>query len=93
MIINILGLAIIANLFTHWFSPIQSTKNKIIDKINLNSIRTVLTCPKCFGLYLGIIIGYIFLSEVNSFILGAVVSFVSYLIKFTIDKIEYYYES
>ena len=93
MIINILGLAIIANLFTHWFTPIQSIKNKIIGKLNFQPITTTLTCPKCFGLYIGILLGYIIIPQENPFIIGAVVSFVSYIIKFIIDKIEYYYES
>jgi ABC-type uncharacterized transport system permease subunit len=92
MIINIVGLAIIANLFTHWFTPIQSIKNKIIGKINFQPITTVLTCPKCFGLYLGIFHGCVAFTDVNPFIFGAVVSFVSYGIKFIIDKIEHHYE-
>jgi hypothetical protein len=91
--IEIVGLAIISNLFTHWFEPIQSIKSKILSKLNINWITTILTCPKCFGLYTGIIYALIMGIQHNFLMFGAMVSFVSYIIKFIIDKVEYEYQS
>ena len=101
MIIEIIGLAVIANLITHWYTPIQGVKNRLVIFINKESITTILTCPKCFGLYLGLIFsshtfsGSLFTLPFLYYALtfGAVVSFLSYLFKFIINYIEYYYEN
>lgn len=99
--IEIIGLAVIANLITHWYTPIQGIKNRLMLFINKESITTILTCPKCFGLYLGLVYSshtftgdlftLTFLAHALTF--GAVVSFLSYLFKFIINYIEYYYEN
>ena len=98
MIIEILGLVVIVNLITHWFTPIQSIKNKLLLFINSEALTTVFTCPKCLGLYLGTLACFLLIDYNNFHLLyiltfGPVVSFLSYLLKFIIDFIEHYYES
>lgn len=82
---EILGLAIIAVLITSWYSPIQSTKNRILDWINVRAVSTIFTCSKCMGLILGLIITHNIYS-------AAIISLVAYIIKHIIDQIEAWYE-
>jgi hypothetical protein len=98
MIFNIVGLAIIANLITHWFEPIQEYKTRFLLFIGSKTIHTILTCPKCLGLYLGLVFNAFYTGFTSPYYFfhtlafGAMVSLTSYLIKFIIDYIELYYE-
>ena len=51
--IEILGLAVIANMLTHWFAPIQGVKQGIVDKLPV-WLGKPLICAKCAGLWLGL---------------------------------------
>jgi len=84
MIREILGLAIIAVLITSWYSPIQPAKNYILQKINVGWLTTIFTCPKCFGLILGVIVTL-------SIYTGVIISLTAYIIKHLIDRIESWY--
>jgi hypothetical protein len=46
--IEILGLAVLANLLTHWFEPIQSIKYMLIEKLP-QWMQTPFICAKCAG--------------------------------------------
>lgn len=70
--IEILGLAVIANLITHWFAPIQGVKQGMVDKLPL-WLGKPLICAKCCGLWLGLAV------TLNP-LLAALTSLTSYLI-------------
>ena len=78
--IEILGLAVIANLITHWFEPIQGIKQGMVDKLPL-WLGKPFICAKCAGLWLGLLITLDPLS-------AALTSLTSYLI----ENIIYYIE-
>jgi len=86
MIKEILGLAIIAVLITSWYEPIQRIKNRILQKLNVEWITKIFTCPKCFGLILGTII-------TQDIYLGVIISLTAYIINNIIDRIESWYMS
>lgn len=78
--IEILGIAILCNMLTHWFEPIQRTKMWIADRLPL-WIATPLLCSKCAGFWIGLI-------YFQNPILAAITSLTSYLIDFIIYSIE-----
>jgi len=84
MIREILGLAIIAVLITSWYEPIQGIKNRILQKINVEWITKIFTCPKCMGLILGTIV-------TQNIYTGVIISLTAYIINHTIDRIEEWY--
>lgn len=89
-LLNIVGVAVLTNMFTHWFAPIQGIKSRFVGLFSKypklqNPINTVLHCPKCFGFWSGIVL----FSDV---ITGAVVSLLAFVIKFVIDRIDFWYE-
>jgi hypothetical protein len=80
MMIEIIGIAILCNLVTHWFEPIQKIKYKVVDKLPM-WIAKLFLCSKCMGLWVGLI-------YFQDPILAAVTSFTSYLIDNAIYNIE-----
>lgn len=77
--LEIIGLAILVNLFTHWFSPIQKIKYNILDR--LPDWMAHINCNKCMGLWIGL--AY-FLNPIYA----ALVSLTSYLIDYLIYWID-----
>jgi hypothetical protein len=84
MIIQILGLAIVAVLFADWFKPIQVIKDHF-KMYNIKYIGSMFYCSKCVGLWFG-------LAYFQALFPAAIVSLLAYIIKFVIDKIESWYE-
>lgn len=87
---NILGLAVLANLVTHWFQPIQSAKWRVIRFFKFSAttqylIRKGLTCSKCLSLWSALIL-------FQDVFVAALCSLVGYLINHLIDRIEAWYE-
>ena len=80
MMIEIAGIAILCNMLTHWFEPIQSIKYKVVDKLPL-WIGKLFLCSKCCGFWVGLI-------YFQNPILAALTSFTSYLIDNIIYNIE-----
>ena len=80
MIIEILGLAILCNMLTHWFEPIQGIKFWITDKLP-TWLSMPLICSKCAGLWAGLI-------YFQDLWLGVITSLTAYLIDSLIDIIE-----
>ncbi len=78
--IEILGISILCNMITHWFTPIQSVKYKIVDKLP-QWMATPFLCSKCLGFWLGLI-------YFQNPILAAITSFTAYLVDFIIYQIE-----
>jgi hypothetical protein len=78
--IEVLGVAILSNMITHWFEPIQSVKYKIVDRLPMWIAKPFL-CSKCMGFWLGLI-------YFQNPILAAITSFTSYLIDNIIYSIE-----
>ena len=102
-IFNIIGIAILGNMIAHWFLPIQGAKRSFIGGLSTISAflytltDKVLNCSKCmsFWLYITFQVGNLF----SDFILfpeiligAALCSYIGYLINFSIDKIENWYE-
>ena len=80
IVLEIIGLAVIANLLTHWFEPLQSIKYVLIEKLP-EWLQKPFICSKCAGLWIGI--GY-FLNPIY----GALVSLSAYLIDYLIYYID-----
>jgi len=78
--IDILGIAILCNMLTHWFEPIQNIKFKVVDRLPW-WIAKPFICSKCSGFWVGLI-------YFQNPILAAVTSLTSYLIDNLIYKIE-----
>jgi len=78
--IEIVGIAILCNMFTHWFEPIQNIKYKVVDRLPL-WIGKVFLCSKCAGFWVGLI-------YFQDPILAAVTSLTSYLVDNLIYNIE-----
>jgi fluoride ion exporter CrcB/FEX len=102
-IFNIIGIAILGNMIAHWFLPIQGAKRSFIGGLSTISAflytltDKVLNCSKCmsFWLYITFQVGNLFsdlflLPEI--LISAALCSYIGYLINFSIDKIENWYE-
>jgi len=89
-IFNLIGIAVIGNMVAYWFLPIQPAKRRFIDLFSkFGSLHSVLdkalNCSKCMSFWLYLIV-------YQDVIGAALCSFVGYLIGFTIDKIQYWYE-
>lgn len=94
-ILEILSIAIFANWVTGWFQPIRYFRDIIVEWwtnftikggwYGFQSFSKVLVCPKCFAFWFT-------LAYKQDFWLALIVSFVALLVKFIIDKIEYWYE-
>ena len=80
IILEIIGLAVIANLVTHWFEPLQSIKYVLIEKLP-QWMQKPFICAKCAGLWIGL--AY-FLNPIYA----AIVSLTAYLIDFLIYWID-----
>jgi hypothetical protein len=74
-ILNILGVSIISNLIAFWYSPIQGTKDRLLAKLNLSSIKTVFNCSKCLGLVIGLALFYNIFAASLCALLGFVITF------------------
>ena len=77
---EIVGIAILCNMLTHWFEPIQSVKYKVVDRLPM-WIAKPLLCSKCAGFWVGLI-------YFQNPILAAITSLTSYLIDNLIYNIE-----
>lgn len=94
-ILEILALAIFSNWITGWFQPIRFFRDTIVEwwthftikggMYGLQPIAKILTCPKCFGFWFTLIYK-------QDFWLALIVSLSAFVIKFVIDRIEYWYE-
>jgi hypothetical protein len=71
--IEVLGIAVIANLITHWFEPLQKLKQGVLDKLP-EWLGKPFICAKCAGLWIGL---FYFLDPV----MAALTSLTSYLIE------------
>ena len=80
IILNIIGLAVIANLITHWFKPLQSIKYVLIEKLP-EWVQKPFICAKCAGLWIGLAF---FLNPIYA----ALTSLAAYLIDFLIYWID-----
>jgi len=80
--IEIVGLAILVNMLTHWFEPIQTPKMWLIDKLRLRDWMAMpFICSKCAGLWFGLL-------YFQNIWLAVITSLVAYLI----DNLIYYVE-
>jgi hypothetical protein len=70
--IEVLGLAVLVNMFVHWFKPIQWLKEKIWWH-RLHDMFSFLNCTKCLGFWLSLVI-------LQNLYLAAATSLLSYLI-------------
>lgn len=80
IVLEIIGLAIIANLITHWFQPLQAIKYMVIDRLP-QWIQKPFICAKCAGLWIGLAF---FLNPIYA----AIVSLTAYLIDYLIYWID-----
>jgi len=85
-LINMLGIAIISNMWTHWFTPIQNIKNKIGDFLSrsLAIVSPFFSCSKCVGFWSGLLF-------FHSLPEAALTSFIAFLINHIIDRVESWY--
>tara|TARA_R110000796_G_scaffold17219_2_gene53160 strand:+ start:798 stop:1070 length:273 start_codon:yes stop_codon:yes gene_type:complete len=85
-LINILGLSVIANLIAHWFTPVQTIKNKISKLTSFFPwFGNALSCSKCLGLWIALL-------AFHSLPAAALTSFLGYIINHFIDRIEEWYK-
>jgi len=82
--IELVGLGILVNMFTHWFTPIQGVKGWVVDRLPL-WMGKVLICSKCCGFWTGLI-------YFQDPIMAALLSFTSYLIDNIIYQVELWKE-
>jgi len=78
--VEVLGIAILCNMLTHWFEPIQSVKYKVVDRLPMWIAKPFL-CSKCAGFWVGLI-------YFQNPILAAITSLTAYLVDFLIYEIE-----
>ena len=78
--VEVLGIAILCNMLTHWFEPIQSVKYKVVDRLPMWIAKPFL-CSKCAGFWVGLI-------YFQNPILAAITSFTAYLIDNIIYSVE-----
>jgi len=83
-IINIIGVAVLANMFVHWYSPIQRPKRYVL-KFLPSIVQDALSCTKCTSFLFGI---FIFLD----IFAAAFTALVGFFIGWLIDYINEYYE-
>ena len=79
--IKIIGLAVLVNMFTHWFRPIQWVKDKV-GWHKLPEMFSFLNCTKCLGFWSGLVV-------TQNLFQAAAISLVAYLI----DNLIYYIEN
>lgn len=88
-IYNLIGVTLGSIFFTTFYTPIQSTKNRLLDKLpdNLlgNSCHTILTCPKCCSFIISIILFW-------DIIAAFLCSMAAYFINHFIDRVEEWYK-
>jgi len=83
--IEILGLALLANFIAWQFSPLQELKNRL-KLYNLPwYFGKLFFCHICLGLWIGWIV-------TGSFYLGLVISFLAHILKWIFDLIEKTYD-
>jgi len=78
--IEIVGIAILSNMLTHWFQPIQRVKMWITSRLP-EWLATPFLCSKCAGFWFG----WIYFQNT---ILAAVTSLIAYIIDNLIYSIE-----
>ena len=78
--IEIIGIAILVNFWTHWFSPIQWFKDKV-GWYRLPEMFSFLNCTKCLGFWSGLVV-------TQSLYQAAAISLLAYLINNIIYFIE-----
>jgi len=78
--IELLGLAIISVLVTEWFSPIEEIKEEFA-VYTWPIIGKILYCPKCFGLWFGLIVTHDIYSAV-------IISLLAFTISYLIDLMD-----
>jgi hypothetical protein len=79
--IEIVGIAVLVNMFSHWFQPIQWMKNKV-GWYKLPEMFSFLNCTKCLGFWTG-------LAVTQNLFQAAAISFTAYII----DNIIYYIDN
>ena len=84
IVLEIIGLAVIANLLTHWFEPLQSIKYVLIEKLP-EWIQTPFICAKCMGLWIGL--AY-FLNPIYAALVSLSAYLIDYLIYYITNKKE-----
>ena len=88
-IYNMIGVVLGSIFFTHFYTPIQPIKNRLLDKLPDtwlgNSCHTIFTCPKCLSFIISIIIFW-------DLIAAFLCSIVAYFINHLIDRVEQWYE-
>ncbi len=84
-ILNILGVAVCSNLIAFWYEPIQSTKDKLLNKLDLSSVKIIFNCSKCLGFIVGLILFYNIFAASLCALLGFIITFI-------INYIEDWYE-
>jgi hypothetical protein len=70
--IEIVGVAVLVNMFTHWFLPLQKLKQRL-GWHKLPDMFSFLNCSKCMGLWVG-------LAVTQNLYLAVAISFTSYLV-------------
>ena len=91
-IIQIIGIAVLGNMIAYWFLPIQQAKRWAINKSRYLSSSTfatldkALNCSKCMSFWLFLIV------SAGDIVGAALCSFVGYMINYTIDKTQSWYE-
>ena len=79
--IEIVGIAILCNMWSHWFQPIQKVKHLLLDGRIPDWMYPIFVCSKCTGFWVGLI-------YFQNPILAAITSLVSYLVDNLIYSIE-----
>jgi hypothetical protein len=78
--IEVLGLAVLVNMFVHWFQPIQWFKQKIW-WYRLPDMFSFVNCTKCMGFWTALVV-------LQNLYLAAATALFAYLIESTIYFIE-----
>ena len=79
--IEIIGLAVLVNFWTHWFQPLQWFKEKV-GWYRLPEMFSFLNCTKCLGFWSGLLV-------TQNLFQAATISLVAYLI----DNAIYYIDN
>lgn len=90
-IIQIIGIAVIGNMIAYWFLPIQPAKRWLINRLSILPfihvmVGKALNCSKCMTFWLFLIV------SAGDVIGAALSSFVGYMLNYTIDKTQDWYE-
>ena len=79
--IEIIGIAVLVNMFAHWFRPIQWVKDKV-GWYRLPEMFSFLNCTKCLGFWSGLVV-------TQNLYQAAAISLLAYLI----DNLIYYIDN